>query len=65
VHEAFERASLHGHGSMSVIRADGERAAAVCLACGGRLYVDWRKSPVFMEGDVFDADCASREVSEE
>ena len=57
VQEAFERASLRGHRVRRVIRAEGQRAAAVCPDCGARLYVDWSGRPVFMEGEVFEIDC--------
>lgn len=58
VHEAFERARLRGHTVTRVIRAEGTRAAAACPDCGARLYVDWTRMPPFMDGEVFDVDCA-------
>lgn len=59
VEEAFARASLRGHERCRVIRAEARRAAAVCLACGARLYIDWNTDPPFMEGEAFEIECSS------
>jgi hypothetical protein len=56
VHDAFARAGLRGHEDCRVIRAESCRAAAVCLSCGARLYVDWNADPPFMEGEVFEVE---------
>jgi hypothetical protein len=58
VMEAFARAGLQGHERCRVIRAEGRRAAAICLACGARLYVDWNPDPPFVEGEVFEVNCS-------
>jgi hypothetical protein len=57
VPEAMERAVLRRHKVKRVIRAENQRAAAVCEHCGARLYVDWSTTPAFMEGEVFDVEC--------
>jgi hypothetical protein len=57
VEEAFERVRLRGHNVRRVLRAENDRAAAVCEVCGARLYLDWSESPTFMEGEVFEMDC--------
>jgi hypothetical protein len=58
VREAMSRAGLRGHKVDRVIRSENRQAAAVCRRCGARMYVDWRAGPAFMEGEVFDVDCA-------
>jgi len=58
IREAMSRALLRGHTVEHVIRAEDTRAAAACRACGARLYVDSASDPPFMEGEVFEIDCA-------
>lgn len=59
VEGAFERASLHGHERCRVLRAEDRRAVAVCLDCGAGLYIGWSGEATFMEGEVFEVDCAA------
>jgi hypothetical protein len=53
VQEAMARSRFRGHSIRSLIRSEGNRAAAFCESCGARLYLDTSYDPPLMDGEVF------------